>query len=106
MVDCSNVIVDTSIHERYFNKVKPGDTATVKLVGDNKVLKGTVQSVRGGSLSEDSTAYMAGASQILRPHEIQVMIKINEKDVEAGTKGDFCYMGRTGEVSFDKMKLF
>ncbi len=106
MVDCSNVFVDTSIHERYFNRVKPGDPATIRLVGDRQVLKGVVQSVRGGSLSESSTAYLAGASQVLRPHEIQVMIKINEKDVEKGTKGDFCYMGRTGEVSFDKMRMF
>ena len=105
MVDCSNVFVDTSIHERYFNKVKPGDSATVRLVGDKRVLKGKIQSVRGGSLSESSTAFLAGATQILRPHEIQVMIKIDEKDVES-SKADFCYMGRTGEVSFDNMKLF
>lgn len=105
LVDCSKVFVDTSIHERYFNKVKPGDPATIKLVGQKHVLKGKVQSIRGGSLSESSTAFLAGASQVLRPHEIQVMIKIDEKDVEKG-KGEFCFMGRTGEVSFDNMKLF
>jgi len=85
--------------------VKPGDPATIKLVGDKRVLKGKVQTIRGGSLSESSTAFLAGATQVLRPHEIQVMIKIDEKDVEKG-KGEFCYMGRTGEVSFDNMKLF
>lgn len=105
MVDCSKVFVDTSIHERYFNKVKPGDTASIKLVGENRVLKGTVQSVRGGSLSESSTAFLAGATQILRPHEMQVMISVDEKEVDKH-KGDFCFMGRTGEVSFDKMRLF
>lgn len=106
MVDCSNVFVDASVHERYFNKIQPGDPATVRLVGDNRVLKGKVQSVRGGSLSESSTAFLAGATQVLRPHEIQVMVKIDEADVEKGSKGDFCYMGRTGEVSFDNMKWF
>jgi multidrug resistance efflux pump len=106
MVDCSNVFVDTSIHERYFSKIKPGDPATIRLVGDKRTLKGIVQSVRGGSLSESSTAFLAGATQVLRPHEIQVMIKINEADVNAGGPGDFCFMGRTGEVSFDNMKLF
>jgi len=105
MVDCSKVFVDASIHERYFNKVKPGDTATIKLVGENRTLKGTVQSVRGGSLSESSTAFLAGATQILRPHEMQVMISVDEKEVDKH-KGDFCFMGRTGEVSFDKMRLF
>lgn len=105
MVDCSKVFVDTSIHERYFNKVKPGDTATIKLVGENRILKGTVQSVRGGSLSESSTAFLAGATQILRPHEMQVMISVDEKEVDKH-KGDFCFMGRTGEVSFDKMRFF
>lgn len=105
MVDCSKAFIDTSIHERYFDKIKVGDTATIKLVGGKQVLKGTVQSIRGGSLSESSTAFLAGATQILRPHEIQVMIKLNEKDVEKG-KGEFCYMGRTGEVSFDKMGIF
>jgi multidrug resistance efflux pump len=105
MVDCSKVFVDASVHERYFNKIDVGDTATIKLVGENKVLKGTVQSIRGGSLSESSTAFLAGATQVLRPHEIQVMIKVSEKDVDKG-KGDFCYVGRTGEVSFDKMKIF
>ena len=105
MVDCSKVFVDTSIHERYFNKVKPGDTASIKLVGENRTLKGKVQSVRGGSLSESSTSHLAGATQILRPHEMQVIISVDEKDVEAH-KGDFCFMGRTGEVSFDKVRLF
>lgn len=105
LVDCSKVFVDTSIHERYFNKVRAGDSATIKLVGEKRVLKGKVQSIRGGSLSESSTAFLAGATQVLRPHEIQVMIKIDEKDVEKG-KGEFCFMGRTGEVSFDNMRLF
>lgn len=105
MVDCSKVFVDASIHERYFHKVKPGDPATIKLVGENRVLKGKVQSVRGGSLSESSTAHLAGATQILRPHEMQVMISIDEKEV-ANNVNDFCFMGRTGEVSFDKMRLF
>jgi multidrug resistance efflux pump len=105
MVDCSKAFIDTSVHERYFDKIKVGDTATIKLVGGKQMLKGTVQSIRGGSLSESSTAFLAGATQILRPHEIQVMIKLNEKDVEKG-KGEFCYMGRTGEVSFDKMGIF
>ncbi len=105
MVDCSKVFVDASIHERYFHKVKPGDSATIKLVGENRVLKGKVQSVRGGSLSESSTAHLAGATQVLRPHEMQVMISIDEKEV-ANNVNDFCFMGRTGEVSFDKMRLF
>jgi len=105
LVDCSKVFVDTSVHERYFGKLKAGDSASIKLVGDNRVLKGKVQFIRGGALSESSTAFLAGATQVLRPHEIQVMIKIDEKDVEKG-KGQFCYMGRTGEVSFDKLKLF
>lgn len=105
MVDCSNVFVDTSIHERYFNKVKPGDPATIKLVGEKRTLKGKVQTVRGGSLSESSTAFLAGTTQILRPHEIQVMIKVDEKDVNKD-EGDFCYMGRTGEVAFDNLRLF
>lgn len=105
LVDCSKVFVDTSVHERYFGKLKAGDSASIKLVGDNRVLKGKVEFIRGGALSESSTAFLAGATQVLRPHEIQVMIKIDEKDVEKG-KGQFCYMGRTGEVSFDKLKLF
>lgn len=105
LVDCSKVFVDTSIHERYFNKVKPGDPVTIRLVGDKQILKGKVQTVRGGSLSESSTAFLAGATQVLRPHEIQVMISIDEKEVEKH-KGNFCFMGRTGEVTFDNMKMF
>ncbi|MBM3468631.1 MAG: HlyD family efflux transporter periplasmic adaptor subunit [Alphaproteobacteria bacterium] len=107
LVDCSNVFVDTSIHERYFNKVKPGDAATIRLVGDSRTLKGKVLKVRGGSLSESSTAFLAGATQVLRPHEMQVMIGVDAKEIEKhGTTGDFCFMGRTGEVSFDKIGIF
>ena len=105
VVDCSKVFVDTSVHERYFNKIKVGDPVTIRLVGDSRTLKGKVQSIRGGSLSESSTAFLAGATQILRPHEIQVMIAIPETEIKAA-KGDFCYMGRTGEVVFDNLKLF
>lgn len=105
VVDCSRVFVSASVHERYYNAIKPGDPATIKLVGDKKILKGIVQSVRGGSVSESSTAFLAGASQVLRPHEIEVIISIPEIEVTKG-KGDYCFVGRTGEVVFDNLGMF
>jgi multidrug resistance efflux pump len=106
VANCSKAFMDTSVHERYFDKIKVGDPATIRLVGDSRVLKGKVMSVRGGSLSESSTAFLAGATQVLRPHEIQVMIELPESEVRTANKGDFCFMGRTGEVVFDNLKLF
>lgn len=100
LVDCSNVYVDMTIHERYFDKIKPGDKASILLTGSTSPIIGTVIAVRGGALRPDAEDDRAGVTPIRRQREIEIMISFDPEDVKSDVKGDFCNVGRTAEVSF------
>lgn len=100
IADCSNLFMDVTLPERYFHKVKPGQKVRIRLTGDDKTISGEVVSVRGGSIDPRSADMMVGESGIRRQWEIEVIVKINPADLPQA-KGNFCHLGRNGEVIFD-----
>lgn len=103
IIDCSKVFIDMTIHEGYFEKIKMGERVTVKLRGGLKPIHGKVSSVRGGAVFAEPEKAIAGVVPIRRPHEMQVIIEIDKEDLYESAS-DFCHVGRSGEVSFDKIK--
>lgn len=99
MIDCGHVYVDVSLPERLFEKIKPGQKARIRLSGSSVTIMGEVASVRGGAVDPKTAGYMVGLTQINRQREMEVLVKINEEDLKQ-EKGDFCHVGRTGEVTF------
>lgn len=103
LVDCSSVFVDMTIHERFAGKIRPGDKATISIIGTKKPIIGTVTAVRGGSMRPDAETSLAGVTLIRRQRDIEIMIAFDIADLER-EEGDFCYVGRTAEVSFSGLK--
>lgn len=99
MVDCSNVFIEMTLPERYFEKIKPGDEASVTLTGAYNSIQGTVVAVRGRSIHPDNQASFVGVPPVLQAREISIMIAINQSDL-GSVEGNFCHVGRTAEVSF------
>lgn len=101
ILDCSNVYVDMSVHERFFEKINPGHIAEVKVVGSKKMIKGRVVGIRGGNLSSKSASGSFVAKIPIKHHkEMQVLIKIDESELKK-SKGDFCHVGRNAKVYFE-----
>ncbi len=99
MIDCSNVYVNVSLPERLFEKISPGQKARIRLSGSSEQIIGEVTSIRGGAVDPKTAGFMVGLSQINRQREMEVLVRINEGDLKQ-EKGDFCHVGRTGEVTF------
>ncbi len=100
VLDCSNVFVDVALPERLFEKIKPGQKAYIKLNGSSKEIEGTTAYVRGGSIDPRVAGLMVGLPNVQRQREIQVLVKFEESDLKQ-IDGDFCHVGRTGQVRFD-----
>lgn len=104
LIDCTKVYIDMTIHEGYFEKIKIGERATIKLRGSSRIIHGKVTHLRGGSVFAEPEKSVAGVSPVRRPHEMQVIIEIDREDLYESAS-DFCHVGRTGEVTFDRTKL-
>ena len=100
ILDCSNVFVDVALPERLFEKIKPGQKAYIKLNGSSSEVEGEIAYVRGGSIDPRVAGLMVGLPNVQRQREIQVLVKFNEESLKQ-VKGDFCHVGRTGQVRFE-----
>ncbi len=100
ILDCSNVFVDVALPERLFEKIKPGQKAYIKLNGSSTEVEGEISYVRGGSIDPRVAGLMVGLPNVQRQREIQVLVKFNEESLKQ-VPGDFCHVGRTGQVRFE-----
>ncbi len=99
ILDCSNVFVDVALPERLFEKIKPGQKAYIKLNGSSSEVEGEISYVRGGSIDPRVSGLMVGLPNVQRQREIQVLVKFKEDSLKQ-VPGDFCHVGRTGQVRF------
>ncbi len=99
LLDCSNVFVDVALPERLFEKIKPGQKAYIKLNGSSSEVEGEISYVRGGSIDPRVSGLMVGLPNVQRQREIQVLVKFKEDSLKQ-VPGDFCHVGRTGQVRF------
>lgn len=101
ILDCTNVYVDMSVHERIFEKIQPGHKAMIKVTGSEKAIQGRVVGIRGGNLNlRSASASFVARIPVRRHREMQILIKIDEKDLK-NTRGDFCHVGRNAKVYFE-----
>lgn len=104
VLDCRSVYVSLTLSEKEFEHIKPGQKATIRLKGAKYSVQGHVTSVLGGALANSGMLEgVVGNVEIRRNYELQVLVKINEQELTQ-TKGDFCHVGRHGDVVFEDMK--
>lgn len=100
ILDCSNVFVDVALPERLFEKIKPGQKAYIQLNGSSSEVEGEIAYVRGGAIDPRVAGIMVGLPNVQRQRQIQVLVRFNEESLKQ-VKGDFCHVGRTGQVRFE-----
>ncbi|HLD95948.1 MAG TPA: HlyD family efflux transporter periplasmic adaptor subunit [Alphaproteobacteria bacterium] len=99
VLDCSHMFMSATIGSKMFERLKVGQKAFIYLSGAEKEIVGEIAYLRGGSLDPKSTDMMIARNSINRENEMEVLIKIDTSQLDA-FKGDFCDVGRVGDVHF------
>lgn len=100
LADCRHEFLVVELPERDFEQIKPGDVATVRLVGSNDWQAGIVQKVRGSAARSDDRLF---AAQV--PSVNSGFITVEVSLASGGMTADnaiFCDIGRLAEVRFER----
>ena len=101
LADCGRRFLVVELPERDFEKVKSGDTASIRLVGSSEWREGRVRQVRGSAARLDDRLL---AAQV--PHtsgnNIQIEVDIPRRVATSGQSG-LCDIGRLAEVRFNRI---
>ena len=90
------------MHETAFEAIRPGDTARVRLRGSDETFLATVEALRGAG-SQRATGLLAAEPENLTEGSLSVMLRLAPADVGmVGVAQNFCDVGRTAEVRFDR----
>lgn len=100
IADCSNLYMHVTLPESYYNKVSVGQKVSIRLNGDSHKISGEVVSMRGGSIDPKTAELLVGDPGVRRTMEMEVIVKI-DADQLSTVNGNFCHLGRNGEVIFN-----
>jgi hypothetical protein len=96
LVDCGTVMITATVSERLYNRLKPGDTASFRLVDTVKVFEATIARLAGsgaGAIYENVA--IAPSRADLTRYDVTLAVPALKQDAELG-----CSVGRTGRVTF------
>lgn len=98
--DCDNRFVAVELPEREFETIKPGDTASVRLIGSDIWRQGIVRQVRGSAAHEDERLL---AAAVPVPTRGNITVEVSLPREGAQTIGsNFCDIGRLADVRFQR----
>jgi len=103
LANCAHRFVVVDLPERDFERVRAGDSPSVRLVGSNEWRQGKVRQVLGSAARSDDRLL---AAQI--PHatssSIAVEVELSREDSDVD-RNSFCNIGRMAEVRFRRAGL-
>ena len=101
MVDCGTTVVTASVREAVYNRLRVGDPARFRLLGDGRVFEGTVARL-AGSGTETIYGSLAVVSSVehLKLYDVAMVFPTLAEDAEAG-----CAVGRIGRALFSARPL-
>lgn len=97
LADCKNRFVAVELPEREFENIKPGDTASIRLLGSDERREGFVRQVRGSAARGDDRLFAAHVPVAIAGY-ITAEVSLPSADVRRGS--NFCDIGRLAEVRF------
>lgn len=98
MIDCDDLFVTARLSTRYFDSIRPGDAASVRLPDGERELAGIVEGLRGMGAS-DPNDRLAAAMPPLEPGEFVAVVRLDGRQLR-DVPGEFCHVGRAVEVRF------
>ena len=104
MIDCTRMIINVVLHERYFEDIKSGDPATVQVLGSSEVLNAYVISLQGMGANPADDRLAARIPEI-EARQFLVTLAVDDRGLTS-RKNDFCHVGRSAEVRFKRQHGF
>ncbi|MEE8456079.1 MAG: HlyD family efflux transporter periplasmic adaptor subunit [Limibaculum sp.] len=103
MVDCDARFVEVTLAERHFGDIAPGDAAWVRLKGGGEAVLARVSAVLGAGAKFDHPRLAASVNEV-KTDQLRVLVSLRDAGID-GEPGDFCHVGRTAEVRFERRDL-
>lgn len=100
LADCDHRFVAVELPEREFENIKPGDTASVRLIGSTEWREGYVRQVRGSAARADDRLLAAQVPTAARGN-ITVEVSLPDDGTHAASTS-YCDIGRLADVRFQR----
>jgi len=100
LADCDHRFVAVELPEREFENIKPGDPASVRLIGSNEWRQGYVRQVRGSAARADDRLLAAQVPAAARGN-ITVEVSLPD-DGSHAANSSYCDIGRLADVRFQR----
>jgi multidrug resistance efflux pump len=100
LADCDNRFVTVELPEREFENIKPGEPASVRMIGSDIWRTGYVRQVQGSAASADDRL-LAAKVPVPTPGNITVEVSLPRQDA-AIMNSSYCDIGRLADVRFQR----
>jgi multidrug resistance efflux pump len=103
LADCAHRFVVVDLPEREFERVKAGDSPSVRLIGSDEWRQGKVRQVLGSAARTDDRLL---AARIPHVNSSSIAVEVELAQDESNTdRNSFCNVGRMAEVRFQRTGL-
>jgi multidrug resistance efflux pump len=99
LADCDHRFVAVELPEREFENIKPGDPASVRLIGSDAWRLGHVQQIRGSAARADDRLL---AAQVPTPTNGSITVEVSLTQDGPAANSSYCDIGRLAEVRFQR----
>lgn len=100
VLDCDRRFIEVAVPERHFERLKPGDPASIQLKGARERIAGRVEAVRGAGGRFDRPSLAAAVPQA-DDRQLSVIVGLPPARLsDPGIAASFCHVGRTADVRF------
>ena len=99
LADCDHRFVAVELPEREFETIKPGDPASIRLIGSDEWRSGHVQQVRGSAARADDRLL---AAQVPAPTNGSITVEVSLTQDGPAANSSYCDIGRLAEVRFQR----
>lgn len=100
LADCDHRFVAVELPEREFENIRPGDRASIRLIGSDEWLEGYVRRVRGSAARADDRLL---AAQVPAPTAGSITVEVSlPPDPSTGKHSSYCNIGRLADVRFQR----
>lgn len=99
LTDCRNRFVAVELPEREFENIKPGDTASIRMIGSDERREGQIRQVRGSAARGDDRLL---AAQVPAASAGNITVEVSLPQDATPGNSNYCDIGRLAEVRFHR----
>lgn len=106
LLDCRRRFVEVALPERHFERIRPGDPASVQLKGGAERFEARVEAIGGAGTWRRNAALAAAPRAEAGSGELHAVLRLRPADVSRPeVAATYCDVGRSAQVRFDRDAL-